>query len=106
VNSGAALQMGRALTLEQAEGNGTGWIYSREGFLVTNFHVLGSALEQAAKAGKGGGQKVARVTLLGQPPLRAAKRCECGCEWVGGLQLCNLVYDRLCIQHMHRHPPP
>lgn len=38
----AALQMGRALSLDQPEGNGTGWIYDREGHVVTNFHVSAS----------------------------------------------------------------
>jgi S1-C subfamily serine protease len=45
-----------------------GWIYDKDGHIVTNFHVLGNALQQLSKAGRDSDRKVARVTLLGQSP--------------------------------------
>ena len=71
------MQVGRPLSVDQPEGNGTGWMYDREGHVVTNFHVLGSALSGAAK-GKANGQRVARVTLLGPPPRVVASSKERG----------------------------
>eukprot|EP00798_Chlamydomonas_sp_ICE-L_P024594 gene24594-10213_t len=57
--------------VEVPEGNGTGFVFTKEGDIVTNYHVLASALKKvgagagAGQSSQGVGQKVARVTLLG-----------------------------------------
>ena len=54
----------------QPEGNGTGFLWDDAGNVVTNYHVLQSALAAmsrrpgAQRAGQGG-QVVAKITLLG-----------------------------------------
>ena len=50
-------------SIEQAEGNGSGFVWDTEGHIVTNYHVLGNALSGAA--GKlGPSAKIATVFLL------------------------------------------
>lgn len=55
----------------QPEGNGTGFLWDDAGNVVTNYHVLQSALAAmgrrpgAQRAGQGG-QVVAKITLLGE----------------------------------------
>lgn len=48
-------------SVEVPEGNGTGLVWDSEGHIITNYHVIGSSLQQNPKPGK----VVARVTLLG-----------------------------------------
>lgn len=51
--------------MDQPEGNGTGFVWDKEGHIITNFHVLGSALQQASRRTGAKDVKVARVTLVG-----------------------------------------
>lgn len=59
-----------AADVDVPEGNGTGIVWDTNGHIVTNFHVIGSALkalgDRAAKPATGADAPVvARVTLLG-----------------------------------------
>ena len=56
----------RVSQVEQPEGNGTGFIWDQEGHIITNYHVIGSALQQISKRPGSSTPKVARVTLLGK----------------------------------------
>jgi len=47
--------------VEVPEGNGSGIVWDEDGHIVTNYHVIGSALGLSPKLGS----VVARVTLLG-----------------------------------------
>ena len=55
----------------QPEGNGTGFLWDDSGNVVTNYHVLQSALaamgrRPGAQRARQGGQVVAKITLLGE----------------------------------------
>ena len=71
----------------QPEGNGTGFLWDDAGNVVTNYHVLQSALAAlgrrpgAQRAGQGG-QVVAKITLLGIEilPNEARKGSSDGCR--------------------------
>ena len=54
--------------VDQPEGNGTGFIWDTEGHIITNFHVLGSGLQQLALRRAEPNPKIAQVTLLGMLP--------------------------------------
>ena len=58
---------------DQPEGNGTGIIWDTEGHIITNFHVLGSSLQQQGRQRADGRQKIAQITLLGKE--RANLQC-------------------------------
>ena len=49
---------------DQPEGNGTGFVWDSDGHIVTNYHVLGGALQSLGNTPPNGSQNVARVTLL------------------------------------------
>jgi S1-C subfamily serine protease len=53
------------------EGNGSGFVWSKAGHIVTNYHVLGNSLKNLGPdAATKGNVKVARVTLLDQDGLK------------------------------------
>lgn len=64
-------------SVEQPEGNGTGFVYDARGHIVTNAHVLQNVLSGAAGKVQPG-SLVARVLLLGAqppgPPAMSARR--------------------------------
>ena len=66
----------RVSQVEQPEGNGTGFIWDQEGHIITNYHVIGSALQQVSKRPGSSTPKVARVTLLGKHTNAGRRACE------------------------------
>ena len=52
--------------VDQPEGNGTGFIWDEQGHIITNFHVLGSSLQQQGGRRGDSDRKIAQVTLLGK----------------------------------------
>ena len=56
----------RSGTIDTPEGNGTGFVWDSDGHVVTNFHVLASALRQLRpnQLQGEGSPKVARLTLF------------------------------------------
>ena len=52
--------------VDQPEGNGTGFIWDEQGHVITNFHVLGSSLQQQGPRRAEPDRKIAQVTLLGK----------------------------------------
>ena len=67
---------------DQAEGNGTGIVWDKEGHIVTNFHVLGASLQQQGTKRPDGSQKIAQVTLLGTnfcPTAALSNDCSPAC---------------------------
>eukprot|EP00873_Tetraselmis_striata_P038538 jgi/Tetstr1/458802/TSEL_045186.t1 len=58
--------LGRAAAsgeVETPEGNGTGFIWDKQGHIVTNFHVLGNVLKGLGDGAKG--KRVAKISVLG-----------------------------------------
>ena len=66
----------RISQVEQPEGNGTGFIWDQEGHIITNYHVIGSALQQVSKRPGSSTPKVARVTLLGKCTYAGRRACK------------------------------
>ena len=64
---------GRSGTVDTPEGNGTGFVWDSEGHVVTNFHVLASALKglRPNQLQGEGSPKVAKLTLFSRSCLSA-----------------------------------
>ena len=64
---------GRSGTVDTPEGNGTGFVWDSEGHVVTNFHVLASALKGLRPNQLQGesSPKVAKLTLFSRFCLNA-----------------------------------
>ena len=62
-NQGGARRSG---TVDTPEGNGTGFVWDSDGHVITNFHVLASALRQLrpAQLQGEGSPRVAKLTLF------------------------------------------
>ena len=62
---------GRSGTVDTPEGNGTGFVWDSQGHVVTNFHVLASALKglKPNQLQGEGSPKVARLTLFSRSCL-------------------------------------
>ncbi|KAK9864150.1 hypothetical protein WJX84_010087 [Apatococcus fuscideae] len=55
----------QASNVETPEGNGTGFVWDKEGHIVTNYHVLANVLRTLPKNQLQRNPRVARITLLG-----------------------------------------
>ncbi|KAK9867103.1 hypothetical protein WJX84_002755 [Apatococcus fuscideae] len=55
----------QASNVETPEGNGTGFVWDKEGHIVTNYHVLANVLRSLPKNQMQRNPRVARITLLG-----------------------------------------
>ncbi len=73
----------QASNVETPEGNGTGFVWDKEGHIVTNYHVLANVLRSLPKNQLQRGPRVARITLLGTVPyllrtsfIRASAPCQ------------------------------
>ena len=56
----------QASNVETPEGNGTGFVWDKEGHIVTNYHVLANVLRSLPKNQMQRNPRVARITLLGE----------------------------------------
>mmetsp|Transcript_16801 Transcript_16801/g.46940 ORF Transcript_16801/g.46940 Transcript_16801/m.46940 type:complete len:428 (-) Transcript_16801:2381-3664(-) len=54
--------------VETPEGNGTGFVWDKEGHIVTNYHVLGNVLKGLGDSANG--KRVAKISLLGSDGLQ------------------------------------
>lgn len=100
--------------VDTPEGNGTGFVWDNEGHVVTNFHVLASALRQLrpSQLQGEGSPKVAKLTLFSTSCYAHAillhtqylMRCDIACAILGHMQCWQLcleslpcAYSVLCI---------
>lgn len=66
----------QASNVETPEGNGTGFVWDKDGHIVTNYHVLANVLRTLPKNQLQRSPRVARITLLGES-LHFAMRSRC-----------------------------